>query len=271
MKKEAKKIIEKNNQERQEKKNSLKEHKEIEDVFRAQQTPENAFKPEENSEPKEDIKEKQNIQVKWAVVLMLALIFIIVAIPFIIREVNKFDYIGLEFQKTQLGELIFYSTRFPVVGVQGQVIGNYAINFRSDPRKLEYIPVNIPNSTITFAKNNKGQYNEVFISLNPEMKTCVDNGIALANLAGFLQDSGLDTKSAVTDENYAKDNSLRYATCKSRSADTVITIESGNETKILKSGESCYKIVYKDCEIIPVTEKFTLTILKEYMSHFENL
>ena len=129
MKKEVENKIKKNAQEKHEKKNILKEHKEIEDVFSAQQTADkNAFEPEKNSEPKENVKEKQNIQVKWAVVLMLALIFIIVAIPFIIREVNKFDYIGLEFQKTQLGELIFYSTRFPVVGVQVQVIGNYAIN-----------------------------------------------------------------------------------------------------------------------------------------------
>ncbi len=217
-----------------------------------------------------ELKKKQNKQIKWAVFLMVSLTLIILAVPYITKNyINKFDYIGLEFQKTKLGDLVFYSTKFPVVRGTGQVIGEYSVNFRSDPRNLEYIKiVDIPDNIITFMEGLRGSYTPVYISLDTEMKTCEDSGIALMNLAGFLRDSGLDVKSAVTNATYAEENGVEYATCLNKPGNTVIRIYSGNKTAIYKTMKNCYDIVFKDCEIIPATEKFSILILEEYAKRF---
>ena len=227
---------------------------------------------------KEDAKKKQNKQVIIAVSLMIAVIAIIIITPFIYGHFfTKFRYINLDFQKTRLGEITFYSTRVPIVNTapvtgnlisRENLIGDYAINFRNDPRKLEYIKVNT-----TF--NNSDQVgfikvNTVYIALDPEMEKCDDNSLALINLAGFLRDFvGLKVKSAVSDENASVELKIPYASCKRNEWNTVINIKSGNETKIEKTGINCYILTYKDCEITQVTEKFDFLILDGYMKYFE--
>jgi len=84
-----------------------------------------------------DINEKHEKQLRWSLFLMAGIILIMVLIPFINNNfINKFNYHGIEFQKTHLGNLVFYSAKFPVVGGTGQVIGDYAVNLRNDPRDL---------------------------------------------------------------------------------------------------------------------------------------
>ena len=217
-----------------------------------------------------EIEEIQNKQIKWAVFLMVGIILIVVLFPFIKNNfIDKFDYKGLVFQKTQLGELIFYSTRFPVVSGTGQVIGDYSINLRNDPRDLEYIPINVTEGRIAFSSDGR-EYSEVYISLNPFMEVCEDSGIALFTLSGFLADSGLEVKSAVTDKAYARDNNLTQRWCETGHFDTVIVVTEGDQTIINEIQDYCYEIQFKDCEILQATEKFMLIILEEYASRFEN-
>ncbi len=229
--------------------------------------------PYNNSAEKSFLNKKQNKQIIWAVIIMLGLILIILGINFYNKNfVNQFEHIGLDFQKTKLGNIFFYSAKIPLVDERGGITGRlvqeqptqYAINFRSDPRELESISFNANLSDIKFFRDNN-----VFISLSPEMKACEDNSIALINLAGFLREfADLKIKSSVSDENYSKESKIFYATCKKFPLATVINIGSGNVTKIEKTGENCYELTYADCDIIPVTEKFTLLILEGYMDYF---
>lgn len=218
---------------------------------------------------KKETTKKQNSQVKWAILLMTAVIIIIFLVPFIVREMNKFEYIGLEFQKTKLGDIIFYSTRFPVVDIQGAVTGDYSINFRSDPREHEeYILIDVPDREIKFMKNHEGGINPVYLAIDPNMTICDDSAIAMMNLAGFLRHSDLEVRSAVTNSAYAEENNYEFVSCIRNPANTVIKVRGGNQTAIYKTMKNCYEIVFSDCEIIPVAEKFVLLMLEEYMSHF---
>jgi hypothetical protein len=214
---------------------------------------------------KKSIDKKQSKQVMWAIILMLAIILIVLFVPSIWKNyANKFVYIDLDFQKTQLGKIFFYSTRVPTTDMKGQINGAYAINFRKDPRQLESIPVNLSKGIITFRKDNT-----VYISLNPNMKSCEDNTLAFINLAGFLRDfAGLKIKSAVSDKKYGEENSILYADCKSSQNNTVIFITSGEETKITQTSENCYELTYKNCEVLDVSEKFMVEILDNYMNYF---
>ena len=220
-------------------------------------------------EDNKDIEGIQNKQIKWSVFLMVSIIFIIVVVPFINNNfINKFDYNGLTFQKTQLGDLIFYSTRFPVVRVTGQIVGDNAINLRNDPRDLEYIPVNVTNDRIDFVRS-RSRYAPVYIALDPFMDVCEDTGIALIALSGFLRDSGLEVKSAVIDKDYAKENNQTHRVCDTAEYDTLIIIRVGNQTTINEIQPNCYEMRFNNCEILQVSEKFILTILKEYVDRFE--
>ena len=137
------------------------------------------------------------------------------------------------------------------------------MNFREDPRELEDVKVNMKDNIVKFKKNNT-----VYISLDPEMQACEDNSIALMNLAGFLRDfAGLEVKSAVNNKTFAEENGMNYADCENSPYNTVIYINSGNETSISEIG-NCYQLIYSDCEILEVTEKFMLVILENYMSYF---
>lgn len=221
-------------------------------------------KPEKGKILKE-INKKQNKQIMWAIILMASLILIIIFVPLIVKNFfNKFVYMNLDWQKTKLGDIMFYSTRVPIANLQGTITGSYSMNFRNDPRKLDNISVYVFEDWIEFEKDKP-----VYITLYPEMEACEDNSIALINLVGFLRDfAGLNVKSAVSKLDYAKKNNLSYVTCKNTPNNTVIYINSGTKTEISKINPNCYEIIYNNCEIIPVTEKFMLIILGKYMGYF---
>jgi len=211
--------------------------------------------------PKKSTNKIQNKQLIWIIVLMASVLLIIILVPFIKGNfIDKFIYAKLDFQKTKLGDLKFYSTRIPVFG-NDKLIGFYSMNFRKDPRESDKIEIDVDKDLITFKKNST-----VYITIDPHMNFCEDNTIALINLAGFLRDFGnKEVKSAVSDKKYAEDNNLTYATCENNPKDSVIEIASGEKNIIKKTGEGCYLMVYKDCDTLDVTEKFMLMILENYM------
>jgi len=203
----------------------------------------------------------------WAIVLMASIILIILLVPFIVGNfINKFVYLNLDFQKTKLGDIFFYSTRVPIINEQEDIVDSYSMNFRNNPKKLEKIEFSHPNDVdyVYFKKEEV-----VYISLNPEMEPCEDTTIALIPFAGFLRDfAKQNVSSAVSDEDYANSTGIPYVTCENSVNNTVLYINSGAKTEIKKSARNCYELIYNDCEITKVTEKFTLLVLEKYMSYF---
>ena len=226
------------------------------------------------SENKDDksIGELQNVQTKWIVLLMLGVIVVIVGVPFVTKNfINTFEYDGFEYQKTKLGDLTFYSARFPIITGTGSVLGTYTVNFRKDPRDLERINVDTREEKIYFSVGG-GENSPVYISLDPFMEMCEgDVVISMASLSGFLKDSGFEVIPAYTDKAYARDNNGIQRWCNNDGFDTVFVVTDGNETAITEIGDNCYELQFSDCEVIEVTEKLMLTVLKEYASRFENL
>lgn len=223
------------------------------------------IKKEEHTGKKSE-KKKQNRQLIIAVVLMVSFLVITLVVPFVIKNyINKFSYINLDFTKTKYKNVVFYNTVVPLVDNKGQIVKDYGIDFRSDPRKLEYIKVNIDENELKVSRNNK-----TYISLPSEFQKCEDNVIAIANLARFLGGfAQLTLEGASTNQSYAKEFNQTYATCETNPNNTVIIVKSGNETRIDKTNKNCYELTYANCEIIPVTERFSLTILERYMQLFE--
>ena len=220
-------------------------------------------KPKETS-----LKQKQNRQILWALVLMASVIIIIFLVPYIKQNVfNKFEYTGLYFYKTNINGIILYSTEIPLVNSYNFPIGDYSIYFRNDPRELENISINIIENKIQFEKNAT-----VYISIEYDAPVCEDNIVSVVGLTQFLDRFGaLKVKGAMNDAVYASNNQLNYITCKTNPDNTVILLKTGNETTISKTGENCYELKYKECEINKVTERFILTIIEGYMQKYNEL
>ncbi|HJO14573.1 MAG TPA: hypothetical protein QGG70_00820 [Candidatus Pacearchaeota archaeon] len=268
------KKLESNEIEDTEKLNNPSEDKKEQDIEGSSGEQDSLFSEKKDDSPQDnkDIEAMQNKQLKWAVFLMASIILIIVIVPFVNTNfINKFDYHGLTFQKTQLGQIEFYSTKFPVVAATGKVTGEYAVNLRNDPREIEDIEVKVGFDDIDFRyyKNGDGSigYYPVYISLDPLMEVCEDSSLALLTLSGFLKDSGLEVGSASMDKEYAAANDVLYKRCEEES--TVILVTQGNENKITEIGETCYEIRFKDCDILKVSERFVLNILEQYGKRFQ--
>ena len=233
--------------------------------------------PEENKTPKKDNKKKQNRQVMWAIILMAALILIIVGVPFVRNNfINKFTYINLDFQKTQLGGisgsvtggttggLYFYSTLIPVAASSNWVIGSFSMNFRNDPRELENMTFEKTTTVPVFTKERT-----VYISPGKIERNCEESIAATLTLSGFLRQFALLNVSAgISDKKVAEESNFPYITCANTKKNTVIEIIEGNETKIEQVNPNCYRLIYKDCEIMKVSERFILAILEGYMDNF---
>jgi len=215
-----------------------------------------------------DIKKIQERQIKWAIYLMVAVVLVIVVLPYIKSNyIDKFDYHGLTFQKTQLGDLEFYSTQFPVVVGTGEVVGSYSVNLRNNPKELDKIPITTNKNRIEFTLND-GKFGDAYIALNPFMELCDNSSIAMASLSGFLKDSNLNVISAVTDKAYARDNNITQRWCNSDPLDTVFYVTDGNDTKITEIQNGCYELQFNNCEILQVSERTILKMLEQYGENF---
>jgi len=228
----------------------------------------------EQGETKKKNLDKQNRQMKIIIFLMIVTISLITVVPFatnyvVKNYVNKFEFINLDFQKTSVGKLIYYSAEVPVVDEYGQIYKFYTIRFINDPRKIYDLEVDArvqKEGGIGFIKRNK-----VYISLDPDMNQCPDNGVAMFALANFLADSGLTVKSAMTDEQAANETGVPYADCQHSSKNTVIKVSSGDKNFIDQERANCYNLIYKECDTNKVTEKFALQVLEEYMRSFKKI
>jgi len=225
-------------------------------------------KEDDKDKEKPSVKKKQNKQIMWAIILMASIILIIVLVPYITTNyVNQFVYLNLDFQKTKLGELTFYSTMVPIVDSDSQIVNSYTMNFRNHPKELEKIEFSRTHQDVDYVYFKKDE--AVYISLNPEIETCEDTGIAMIPFAGFLRDfAKQEVASAVNDEDYAKNLNLSYVTCENSPNNTVLYLKEGEETKIIKTATNCYELTYNDCEIVEIIERFELLVLEKYMSYF---
>ncbi len=226
-------------------------------------------KNKQGKKRKTTLKQRQEKQIRGIVIFMSLLILILILVPFIQKNfINKFRVINLEFQKTKAGDLMFYSTRLPVIDSFGEITGDYSMNFRNDPRKLKKIELSeeIKENGIIFIKEKP-----VYISIDPNMTSCEDNVLAVFILASFLRDFKMDVKSGISNEDYAISNNLTFIDCENSLVNTIIEITNGNETNIIKKTKNCYEITYKDCEITLGIERFMFAMIEEYMSHFTKI
>jgi hypothetical protein len=207
-------------------------------------------------------KEKSSLmdkQLYWAFGIMVVIIAAFLIGSYVRPNPNSFEYNGLKFEKQMLGNIPLYKTTYfteKTIRTTGDVINtgeSTAVNIllRSDPREIDDIPV---EGEIEFLPREYFVY--MTVSSSPDL-LCEYSLIAMAQISSFLTQNGFKPKAGVSDEQAAQEQDLDYITCENHPERMVISLEAGDENKIVRDG-NCYTIYVANCEILKPTEKFII-------------
>ncbi len=170
-------------------------------------------------------------------VTMMGFVLMFAVVYLIINSSKNITVNGVSFyiDKEDMVGTTLYRTSIPVI-TNNKTVADYNFYLRKDPRILKNIKF---EGNIEVKKNMVINMTEDFI--------CGGNGmIAVANVVKLYSVIGADV---IKDPN---------ATCNADGLYMLLRIEPGNETKVVQTGPSCYKIYVKDCEILEGTERFML-------------
>ena len=181
---------------------------------------------------------------------ILVVVFIILNIIF--QGLGKIDYNGLTFTKEKYGEVIIYHYYYLTKLSNGHV-RKIDVLLRGNPAEN-----NVPmNGTIIYPEGKA-----VYISINNTgLNECNYSMIALSSLDIFLKNNNIAVKYGTPDRQEAQTKNQTYITCGAYPNNMVISLKSGNESKIENVGRLCYNTEVANCEILPVLEKFILQSL----------
>ncbi len=185
--------------------------------------------------------ERQNIFLRNMFIGLGIIILILIGISLTSDYLSHFEHRGVEFKIIREKDLVFYNTALPLY-LQGTHVADYNFYIRNDPRKLE---------NISFEGGLSLAPGPLVIKSNDEFFCDGDGIIAMANFAKPFELLNIQT---IRDENATCDPLGRY---------TLVTINSGNQTKVENqgySGTACYDIYVKDCEILQATERFMVEL-----------
>jgi len=199
---------------------------------------------------KEELGKEKEVELKWIFGIMIGLIVLLLGIYFIMSEQNKIEYKGLAFAKERFGEIPVYRYSYFFNDDEGQLI-KYNLFLRNDPRTNNVSIV----GEIALGEN-------IYISINSTgLNDCKESSIAVASLAAFIINNQLTLVAGTPNLEESKANNVSHITCDTHPNSPVISIQAGDETKIIREN-NCYKINVANCDINPAIEKFEVqTIL----------
>jgi len=207
----------------------------------------------EKEKPEEEKPKGHEKQTKTAVIIMIVLIVSVLLAHWIVQESRKFEYKGLNFYKEKEGSILYYKSLFGYVTATGENIP-FIMKFRNDPRELDKIPI----------KGKIRLQKQVVLSVSPTIGNCSDTYVTLIDFSRTLKAFSIKASAATTDKQYARENKVDFANCKSAIPETVIVMQEGSETKITQD-KDCYVIEIKDCEIRQSFERFMLEFIANSM------
>ena len=220
---------------------------------------ENIEEPEKKDEKVIEESNKQNSNMNkelyWFFGVMISLLALFFISYYFFQSLLTFTYHGITFEKIKEADVTFYHAIVPVKTLEEQTL-RYHLYFRYDPRKNN-VPI---EGEIAIPKESP-----VYLSINETgiRGECDDAAIAVASLSQFLREAGgFEVRAAVPDEELAPKLNLPFADCTTNPTNTVLIIQKGNETGVLRKAETnCYTMNIANCEILRAVEKFELEMI----------
>jgi len=192
----------------------------------------------------------QEKQIKLVLLFMGVLIVSILFFYWFSIELKTFDYAGLSFEKTKMGELNLYYAEMPVSDVFGNIVSYQGFYFRNDPRELEEInmgdKIRLKNKVAIAAGEGFVQGNE-------------DSVLAATSLSLFLEGTGISIFPATTNKTESEQTGRTYVDYQNSSYYSIVEFKYGNETKITMVKKDYYILEVSEKEdTMAVTERFIL-------------
>lgn len=190
------------------------------------------------------------------VLVSITILFLAVLIPyFYIQSQKSFDYLGVNWQKEQYGDLTIYHTRFPKI-YQGKDYGIHNVYLRNNPKQNN---ITSEIEKLTFKE-------KIVVTQSREILNCSNQIIVSTGLGQITQALPFikNVTGATSNKEFADELNISYSTCENiPTKTTIIQLDLTNQTKISKLSENCYLIEIDSCEQnILASEKFILEIIK---------
>ena len=212
-------------------------------------------KKKTGKQSKKNIERQQEKILKVIVGVMIFLIIFAFVAAWFVKSRYEFEYEGFEFTKVMQGKEHYYAT---YIKTSTKTSG---MAFMNNPKDLEDIPI---NATLII-KTNKLMY----VSLDPNMTDCEEDGAALFNLGMFFSAIGVDVKSAWTDILFASNSSMPFKQCYNiKDDEAVIIVKEADETKITQEGEFCYTLHVAPCDLRRATERLMIGIMTHSQGNY---
>jgi len=189
--------------------------------------------------------DEQNKQLQYILIGISILVLLVFGGYYFSQSRLNFNYEGIDFKTVSMGSLVFYEATFPI-WYYGEPV-EYSYYLRGNPKKtakevkleisgnLNFLPVAIINSSSEFNCNG-------------------DGSISVGNLQKVLEIRGTTLQ---------VNQSLG---CSENSDYMYLYLTEGEENEIKEISPFCYELRINDCEILKVTERFDLEVLKEIYS-----
>ncbi len=216
--------------------------------------------PTENSQNNQKQTEKtQDKQLFWFFTIIVLVFFAFLGTyyiaPAIVKKMNSFEYVGVEWTKEKFDQLDVYHARYPII-YKGQFMNTYYnLYIRNDPR-TNTVPIN----------NVKFLFNPTIIrTIQPEVASCPGVMRLNADLYGFLSAFPMvkEIQFGIAEKQVAEESNLTYATCdNAKNGTTVVLIRKSEAPSIDQKGD-CYTINVGNCEMGPAVEKFMIGVLAQ--------
>lgn len=190
-------------------------------------------------------------QFLWLVGFIIVLILAIIFVPKIYHQIfDKFEYGGVNFERTKSGSLEVFHGQFPII-YKGNLTAIFNVYFRTDPRKNN-IPI---NTNISFSK-------EVAVTFGDDVQYCKDLMLAQISFTQFIKAFPFVknmSSGAVTNET-AKLYNISQFDCKNASSDRAVIIIQKSENTSIVSGDrnNCFVLNVGDCKYLETTERFIM-------------
>lgn len=163
--------------------------------------------------------------------------------------IGKSNYKGIVFEAEKYGTAIVYHYSYFYKQPDGQAI-KYNLYLHSNPAKND-VPI---DAQIVYPEYG----DEVKLSIDSgKLLNCSESARAVGILSEFLVSNGFKIKVGTTNVNLSMGNNITYMTCETHPNDFMISLSTGNETRVVQQG-NCFKIEANNCEIEKAMEKFVL-------------
>jgi len=223
---------------------------------KTEEKPKKKSKKREEAEKDKKSKEEKiqnNKTIKIVLGISLLIILIVLFLYFYTQSQSYFNYKGIDFKTTKMGEgediILFYET-LTFFGSSDGENSLFGFRIRTKPSKLKKIDFeNLEEFDLMKLNAYSYEENKTF--------NCQGYGtIAMQNLKRLFSKMGM---TFIQDPNATCDDKGRY---------NYFNIKYGDETGIKQVGERCYDIVIKGnddaCEVLPATEKLMVELFVKY-------